>query len=232
MGTWPGRPGSTRRARPRRSGSRECSEGPRRSVRLPRGCAWRPRGGTAPRSGWRRRARARRRGGRALPGPWPSAWSGLLADRAKTAPVGSPTAHSTVPSGAVTTTVPRWTLSTNPPRTTCARIGASVSAALGRVSRGASGTAVSVPERVCERAGPQEARGPARSAAVCGVEPVAPAVGCSRPARPGSGARWGQWGQAPTFWAAALVALRARGAALRAEVAVALVRAVVALAPF
>ena len=67
---------------------------------------------------------------------------------------------------------------------------------------------------------------------VCGVEPVAPAVGCSRPARPGSGARWGQWGQAPTFWAAALVALRARGAALRAEVAVALVRAVVALAPF
>ena len=37
-------------------------------------------------------------------------WIGLFDDRAKTAPVGSPSAHSTEPSGAVTTTVPRWTL--------------------------------------------------------------------------------------------------------------------------
>ena len=63
--------------------------------------------------------------------------------------------------------------------------------------RGESGTAVSVPERVGERAGPREARGPARSAAGRGVEPVAPGVGCSRPARPE--VPWWGSGQAPTF---------------------------------
>ena len=148
------------RARPRRPGSRGCSAGPPPRARRPRGCGRPPPGGTAPPSGWRRPARARRPGRSRPARTMAEAWIGLLADRAKTAPVGSPRAHSTEPSGAVTTTVPRWTLSTNPPRTTWARTGASVSAvdtALGRFSWGASGTAVSVPERVRERAGPQEA---------------------------------------------------------------------------
>ena len=68
---------------------------------------------------WLAQASASSASGRSSPArTMADAWIGLLADRAKTAPVGSPTAHSTVPSGAVTTTVPRWTLSTNPPRTT------------------------------------------------------------------------------------------------------------------
>ena len=107
---------------------------------------------------WLAQASASSASGRSRPArTMAEAWIGLLAERAKTAPVGSPTAHSTEPSGAVTTTVPRWTLSTKPPRTTCARIGASVSALETAVERSrgrASGTAVSVPERVCERAGP------------------------------------------------------------------------------
>ena len=65
------RPGSTRRARPRRSGSQECSEGPRRSVRLSRGCAWRPRGERLP--GVTGAGERELGVGRSSPaGPWPT----------------------------------------------------------------------------------------------------------------------------------------------------------------